>query len=67
MNTLDDDQGDSFGYFNRNENLIKRFLKTKNSNLNDICLVWDLINKTRLVDENKYFSGSVVKDNVYYT
>jgi len=55
MSILDPDQTDSFGYFLQKENLIKWFLKTRGSTINDICVVFDVEKNAFLIDEQKYF------------
>ena len=66
MSILDPDQTDSFGYFLQKENLIKWFLKTRGSTINDICVVFDVEKNAFLIDEQKYFYwGTNFKGNNY--
>ena len=66
MSSLDRDQSDSFGYYNKNEGLIKWRVKSNWAIFNDTCLVYDLIAQTWLVDDNKYFSCAAEYDKKYY-
>ena len=67
MSTLAVDQTDSFGYFLPKENLIKWFVKTKWSLINDICIIYDIGKDKFLVDNNKYFFDGVFFKGINYT
>lgn len=54
-NLLNDDLSSAFGFYDSKRKLVKWFVRSKKSTFNDICLIWDLINKTFLIDDNKYF------------
>ena len=58
---LSDDQSQSFGYFDREKNLVKRFVKSNNSTVPDITLIWDVANSSWLVDVDKFYS-CIAKD-----
>lgn len=55
MESLDKDQTQSFWYYLSNANLIKWFVKSEWSTINDICIVYDLVKDAFLVDSWKYF------------
>ena len=55
METLADDQTDSFGYALPKEKLIKRFFKAIGSDKHDLCIVYDVEHNRFLVDNNKFF------------
>lgn len=67
MRSLDDDQTDSFWYFLESENLVKWFFKSRWANFNDVCVIYDIIKDSFLIDNNKYFYGWVVFKNNNYT
>ena len=66
MENLDSDQSESFWYFNKTENLIKRHVKSQGALFIDTVINYDLINKTFLPDDNKYFSCAEEYDKKYY-
>jgi len=53
--TLDVDQTASFGYFVSDKNLIKWFVKTAGSTLNDVCIIYDITKDAFLIDSGKFF------------
>jgi hypothetical protein len=67
MLTLDDDQSESFGYFNNDTRTVHRHLKTKGAIFNDVVLVYDIINDTFEIDDNKFYSCATLHDGAYYT
>ncbi len=67
MNSLDIDQTDSFGYFLQKENIIKWYFKSAWSTFNDICIVYDIIHDSFLVDTNCFFYGWINFKWYYYT
>lgn len=82
MQWLSDDQSQSYGYYNKNQNIVKWFLRSKNSVINDVSLVYDFVNDSWFVDNNKYFnkfiefswsfycwsmlSANIIKDETWY-
>lgn len=66
MDTLDDNQSESFGYFNHNSRTVHRHLKTKGALFNDVVLVYDIINDTFEIDDNKFYSCAVEHQKGYY-
>ena len=48
-------QEDCVGIFDDERNLIKRYMKTRYSLVNDICVAYDVINTAFLCDDNKNF------------
>ena len=67
MESLDNDQSDSFGYYLQEKNLIKRFFKTDGASFNDICIIYDIAKDLFLVDDNKFFYDGVFFKNNNYT
>jgi hypothetical protein len=66
MNSLNDDLSKSVGFYDQKNKLIKFFVRSKNSLTNDICIIWDLVNKTFLVDNNKFYSILTNHNNKVY-
>jgi len=66
LNLLDDDQSQSFGYYNRTENKVYRHVKTQGEPYNNLVIVYDVENDAFLVDNNKSFSCVTELDNKYY-
>lgn len=56
---LHSDQSKAFGVFDSKRNLIKRYLRSKDSLVNDVVVCYDLVNKTFLLDDGKRFAGEV--------
>ena len=61
LNTLDYEQETAFWFYNQNDKTIQFHLRTKNSNYNNRCLVYDLINDTFCIDIWKFYNY-IVKD-----
>lgn len=53
---LAEDQSDAFGIHDKERWLIKFFCKSIFSTENDICIIWDITNKTRLIDDDRPYS-----------
>lgn len=66
MNSLNDDLSKSVWFYDQKNKLIKFFVRSKNSLTNDICIIWDLVNKTFLVDNNKFYSILTNHNNKVY-
>jgi len=64
---LDDDQSNSFGYFDEGTKTIHWFLKTEWALYNDTVLVYDIENATWTTDTKKFFNDAVAYDNKVYT
>jgi hypothetical protein len=63
---LVDDQSESFGFYDRNQNIANWFVKSKNSTVNDICLIYDIQNETFYIDDNKFYSCMTsLGDDIY--
>lgn len=66
MNSLNDDLSQSVWFYDQKNKLVKFFVRSRNSLQNDICIIWDLVNKTFLVDNNKFYSILTNHDNKVY-
>lgn len=66
MDSLDDDQSDAFGYFDSVSKLVKFHVKSSGAAFNDTVIVWDMVAKTFLVDDSKFFSCLVTHDGKTY-
>lgn len=64
--TLDEDQSNSFGYYDRWEKTIHWHLKQKWEPVPNIVLVYDINTDSFFIDTNKYFSCVAWHDNKYY-
>jgi len=65
--TLDVDQTASFGYFVSDKNLIKWFVKTAGSTLNDVCIIYDITKDAFLIDSGKFFYWGLFYKGFNYT
>lgn len=66
IDTLDEDQSTSFGYYNRNEKTVHRHLKQKWEPMPNIVLVYDVNTDSFFIDTNKYFNCVAEHNNKYY-
>lgn len=66
MDWLDDDQSESFGYYNKNESEVRWHVKTIWSRVNDVVIVYNMIAKSFLRYDNKYFSCAEQFNKQYY-
>jgi hypothetical protein len=66
LNTLDTDQSNSFGYYHKEKQLVKRYLRESGETMNNICLVYDIANDNFYIDDNQYYSCSVEHEDEYY-
>ena len=64
--TLDEDQSNSFGYYNRNNKTVHRHLKQRWEPIPNIVLVYDVNTDSFYLDTNKYFSCVAEHKNKYY-
>lgn len=66
---IDPNQSYCFGFYDRNEHTVERHLKKKGTGINNITLLYDIINDTFLVDEGKEFGamayGGTIGNKVY--
>lgn len=66
MNNLAQDQSDSFAQYYPEQNIIKWFMKSNWSTINDTCIVYDTEKDQFLLDTNKYFyDATYFKGQVY--
>ena len=56
MATLNDDLSQTWGYYDAEAKQAKWYVRSQNSTINDLTLIYDLVAKTFLVDDNKFFS-----------
>jgi hypothetical protein len=61
---LNDDQSDAFAM--RKDDKVFWYLKSVNSPINDIALVYDITNDNWYVDDSIYYSCMVKYDGKYY-
>lgn len=66
IDTLDEDQSTSFGYYNRNEKTVHRHLRQKWEPMPNVVLVYDVSTDSFFIDTNKYFNYVVEHNNKYY-
>lgn len=66
LNSLDEDQSLSFWYYNKESKLVYFHLKSKGEVLNDVILVYDVVNDNFFTDNNKYFSDVKKHEGRYY-
>ena len=66
LTNLDDDQSDAIMTYQSNDNLIKLFCKWVWSSYNNLCLVYDLANKTWFEDTWKSVSDAIEINWKYY-
>lgn len=64
--TLDEDQSNSFGYYDRAEKTIHRHLKQNGEPVPNVVLVYDMNNDSFFIDTNKYFNCVASHKNKYY-
>jgi len=63
--TVDDNQPNAFAIYNKKDETIQFHLRTKDSTINDITIIYDITNDTFSVDTNKYYNF-VVEDWLDY-
>lgn len=63
---LNADQSTAFATFDKQENLVKFWVRSITSTVNDTCIIWDLNAQTRFVDKDKYFNDMTQLNDVYY-
>ena len=66
IDTLDEDQSTSFGYYNRNEKTVHWHLKQKWEPMPNVVLVYDVNTDSFFIDTNKYFRCVAEHNNKYY-
>lgn len=67
LQELDEDQSECVGYFDQEQNIAVRHLKTDGSPINNITLIYDLKYNVFLVDDSKFFWASTYHNNKLYT
>lgn len=66
LQDLNQDQTGSFAFYDKQENLVKFYVKSKNSIVNDTCIIRDLDNQTRLIDKDKFYAWvASLAENTY--
>jgi hypothetical protein len=55
MKSLAKDQATCWGYYVPSEDIIKWFFKSEGSQVNDVCVVYDIDKDKFLVDDGKIF------------
>lgn len=63
---LNADQSNAFSIFDKQENLVKFFLRSKDSTINDTSVIWDLNNQTRFIDKDKFYVDMCEYKEKYY-
>ena len=63
---LNTDQSTAFATFDKQENLVKFWVRSTTSTVNDTCIIWDLNAQTRFVDKDKYYADMTELNDVYY-
>lgn len=66
LDTLDEDQSNAFGYYHKEKKLLFFHLKQKGEQFNNMVLVYDVINDSFLIDDNKYYSDVAKVGMKYY-
>jgi hypothetical protein len=66
LNDLADDQSQGFAFYNKQEDEIQFYVRSKNSTVNDIAIIYDIIKDNRYIDNNKYYSGITELNSNYY-
>ena len=66
MNNIDNEQEIGYWYYNENDKTVQFHLRTVWSPINDITIVYDMINKTFSYDTRKYYNYMVKADSKYY-
>lgn len=64
--TLDEDQSNSFWYYNRNNKTVHRHLKQRWEPIPNIVLVYDVNTDSFFLDTNKFFNCVAEHNNQYY-
>ena len=62
---IDPNQSYCFGFYDRNEHTVERHLKKKGTGINNITLLYDIINDTFLVDEGKEFGAMAYGGSIW--
>ena len=67
MQSLDKDQSSSFATYYPEQSIIKWFMKSNGSDLNDVCIIYDVEKDMFLQDTNKYFYDGTSFKGFNYT
>lgn len=54
FDSLDEDQSDCYGYYNKTQRTVTWYVKKKGSIYNDTCLVYDIVGDNFFVDTNRF-------------
>lgn len=63
---IDEDQTGAFWIFDSVNNLAKFFIKSRESTVNDVCIIYDIQRNTWLKDNNKFYSSLTMLNNQLY-
>ena len=63
---LEVDQSQAYGYYNKTQRTVTWYLKSKWAFCNDVCLVYDIINDSFLLDDNKIAWCGTFFNGAYY-
>jgi len=63
---IDEDQTNAFWVFDSVNNLAKFFVKSRESTVNDVCIIYDIQRNTWLKDNNKFYSCVTAINNQLY-
>lgn len=66
LDQLDENQDNWFAFYNERERVVQFHLKTRWSNYNDICFIYDLVNETWAVDTNRNYNAIIEYKNKLY-
>lgn len=66
QNNLHDDQSSAFSVYDQQENLVKFYVRTKDSTVNNLCIVRDMEHLTFFFDMDKYYIWVVELWEKYY-
>lgn len=67
IDILDDDQSGAFAMFDSVNNIVKFYMRSRESLKNDVCVVYDIQRDTWLKDNNKFYWCATVMNNYIYT
>lgn len=56
-NNLHSDQSSAFGWYDQGNKQVKFHVRGKDSSVNNLVVIWDMVAKTFLVDDNKLFGA----------
>jgi len=62
MDSLHDDQSQSFGYYDPINKLVKFHVRSGKGAFNDTVIIYDLVAQTFLPDDSKFFSCATMHE-----